>query len=99
MSNETANEQALTEAHAVIRALQYECREHKNAAARAKLAYTLELTTLKEELDAQRRKANNCADVIKYIKDEVIPANYPYRSNCSSPFCKFITALRMHGLD
>lgn len=37
--------------------------------------------------------------VIKYIKDEVIPPNYPYRSNCSSPFCKFITALRMHGLD
>jgi len=99
MSNETANEQALTEAHAVIRHLQDELTSHKNAAARAKLAYNLELTTLTERIIYERNYSAKCNAVIKYIKEEVIPPNYPYRSNCSSPFCKFITALRMHGLD
>jgi hypothetical protein len=54
----------------------------------------LEGENLKLRLEATKHKA-----IIKYIKEEVIPPNYPYRSNCSSPFCKFITALRMHGLD
>lgn len=57
---------------------------------------------LKSHIDAateSKKELEKYKKVIKYIKEEVIPPNYPYRSNCSSPFCKFITALRMHGLD
>jgi hypothetical protein len=58
-----------------------------------------EPTDVWEDLKRTREELAKCRAVIKYIKEEVIPPNYPYRSNCSSPFCKFITALRMHGLD
>ena len=41
---------------------------------------------------------NNHRKFVEEVK-AMIPANYPYRSSCSSPFCKMITALRARNLE
>ena len=75
---------------------------HEQAATQAQAIIRELQAELKSHVEAaskSKKELENYKKVIKYIKEEVIPPNYPYKSNCSSPFCKFITALRMHGLD
>lgn len=54
--------------------------------------------SLVELTKSEARIIINFKGLVEDIK-AFIPPNYPYRSNCSSPFCKFISALKNRGLD
>lgn len=53
--------------------------------------------SLADTIKSEARIIINFKGLVEDIK-AFIPSNYPYRSNCSSPFCKFIAALKNRGL-
>lgn len=57
-----------------------------------------DLKDIAEDIRKLKLELANYKGFVEDIK-AIIPANYPYRSNCSSPFCKIITCLRLRGLE